>query len=52
MCKHWNGTRGSDTLTPKLGGVYQYEAKEEQKCWVKCKDTQAIYTCPKFEPRY
>ena len=52
LCKHWNGSRGSDTIVPKLGGMYQYEQTEKQKCWAQCKDTQASYVCSKFEPRY
>ncbi len=52
MCKHWNGTKGGDSVNPKIGGVFQYEMTEKQKCYKQCKDTQATYTCAKFEPRY
>ena len=51
-CKHWNGSRGSESLTPKIGDMYQYEMTEKQKCWISTRDTNASFTCVKYEPRY
>lgn len=52
LCKHWNGSRGSDTIVPKIGGCFEVEMTEKQTCYLKTNQTTAIFSCLKFEPRY
>lgn len=52
MCKHWNGTVGSTTIKPMLGGNFQIEATEKQMCYQRASQTVAWFMCNKFEPRY
>jgi hypothetical protein len=51
MCKHWNGTIGSTTIKPVLGGTFQVEMTEKQTCYQRALPTTACFTCNKFEPR-
>lgn len=52
LCRYWNGTRGSDTIQPKLGGNFQVETTEKQTCWQRTSQTTANFSCAKFEQRY
>lgn len=36
LCKYWNGAIGSTTITPKMGGNFEYEHNEKQQCFKKC----------------
>lgn len=52
LCKYWNGTIGSTTIQPKLGGNFQTEATEKQICYQRTGQTTANFSCAKFEQRY
>ena len=52
LCRHWNGTIGSTTIKPMLGGNFQAEMTEKQVCYKRTGQTTAIFSCSKFEPRY
>lgn len=52
LCKHWNGSIGSTTIQPKMGGNYTYEYDEKQSCFKKNVVMPAWSTCPNFESRY
>lgn len=52
LCRYWNGTMGSTTIKPMLGGNFQAEMTEKQTCYQKTSQTTAMFSCPKFEPRY
>lgn len=52
LCRYWNGTMGSTTIKPMLGGNFQVEATEKQTCYQRTGQTQANFKCAKFEPRY
>ena len=52
LCRHWNGTIGSTTIKPMLGGNFQAEMTEKQVCYKRTGQTTAIFSCSKFESRY
>lgn len=52
LCRNWNGTVGSTTIQPVLGGGFQVEMKEKETCYQRTGQTQATFACSKFEPRY
>lgn len=52
LCKYWNGAIGSTTITPKMGGNFEYEHNEKQQCFKKCIQMPSWGTCGKFEARY
>ena len=52
LCRNWNGTVGSTTIQPVLGGGVQVEKKEKETCYQRTGQTQAMFACSKFEPRY
>ena len=52
MCKYWNGTQGSTTIEPRLGGSFTVDSTERQKCFKNARVMMSIQNCPKFEPRY
>lgn len=33
LCRNWNGTVGSTTIQPVLGGGFQVEMKEKETCY-------------------
>ena len=41
LCRNWNGTVG-----------IQVEMKEKETCYQRTGQTQAMFACSKFEPRY
>ncbi|WP_295215545.1 hypothetical protein [Ruminococcus sp.] len=52
LCKYWNGSVGSTTIQPKMGGQFTYEHEEKQSCFKKCVPMPAWGTCGDFEARY
>ena len=52
LCKHWNGSVGSTTISAKPGGIFQYEHNEKQSCFKKGFEMPSWSTCANFEPRY
>lgn len=39
-------------IQPVLGGGFQVEMKEKETCYQRTGQTQAMFACSKFEPRY
>ena len=52
LCRNWNETDGSPTIQPELGGGALVEMKGKETCYARTGQTQAMFACSKFEPRY